>query len=923
MALSPWLSSLLLVLGLLLSPSARGEEWVVDPRGFGDTFTIDAAVNFAADGDVIIVRPGDYYERLEVSGKGLWIVAQQPGGLTRITGGLEIEGVPVDSQFVLRDIEIAPVLGDLPLRIQSSDGLVQLVNCRFIASDAPAQGLILRAAAVLDNARRVNAINSDFVAAIQANALAGAAPSGGDPGVIMRESRLAAWGSELRGGPGVSNLSSLNRPPGVGGTAIVMDTSKLFLSSSTAIGGVGGANGNLLGGDGADGGPGLTVDMNSEAFVVDSLVDGGAGGPPASISSAFGMDGVVATGAGSTFFLQGHGELHQSSPFARNRSDLDVRIEGRPGLDVDLYQTTRIPPYLFDRGDLWLFVRANAPIAQLGPMPATGELLTTLSVPDLPVDPATLTATFIAHLNRGGRGAVLGPPIPIVGVNCDSFGDDCDASGRSDLCEIIEGTATDVDRNGRVDGCNDDCNGNGVLDFFDIQSGTSLDANGDGVPDECGPAGVRLYVDPNAIAGGDGSRAAPFQNIKDAVAANETGDEVILMDGVYTGFENRSVSIFSSSLTIRSENGPDACVIDTGALPTAFEIQNFVLRKDVVIEGIRFRFGETFGAFGDVLELSSRADVVVRNCIFEPGMPFARTHIISMSDSDVLLEGCEFHAFTPGGQPSGDSAIVTRLGFGGSLSINDCLFNGFRSFSESGSAIESTCPEVTITRSRFVDCGVSGSVASAGAIYLRDGDVRIDQCLFVGNRSGIRGADITPFNSNVDISNCTFIGDGPSHGASIAVEAGSSVRVDNSIVFGTGVEIEVTDIGFGGAVLPTDLTIRSTHLAMPPLVTGQPSLTTVGLLLGDPGFSLPAGPDGDPSTYLDNDYSLGPLSPLIDAGANGLLAADANDLDGDGNRAEPVPLDLLGQPRRRDDLLVPDTGTGGAPVVDPGCFERQ
>jgi hypothetical protein len=89
----------------------------------------------------------------------------------------------------------------------------------------------------------------------------------------------------------------------------------------------------------------------------------------------------------------------------------------------------------------------------------------------------------------------------------------------------------------------------------------------------------------------------------------------------------------------------------------------------------------------------------------------------------------------------------------------------------------------------------------------------------------------------------------------------------------------------------------------------------------DPLMVDPFGPDGVAGTD-DDDLRLGPGSPAVDAGSNYLLPADDGDLDGDGNRLEPLPLDLGGERRKLDDPAVTDSGAGTSPVVDMGAHER-
>jgi len=76
----------------------------------------------------------------------------------------------------------------------------------------------------------------------------------------------------------------------------------------------------------------------------------------------------------------------------------------------------------------------------------------------------------------------------------------------------------------------------------------------------------------------------------------------------------------------------------------------------------------------------------------------------------------------------------------------------------------------------------------------------------------------------------------------------------------------------------------------------------------DPLFLAPAGPDGNPATFADNDYRLPSLSPCVDAGDASLLRADLADRDNDGDLLEALPRDLAGAARRIDDPLTADSG---------------
>ena len=71
------------------------------------------------------------------------------------------------------------------------------------------------------------------------------------------------------------------------------------------------------------------------------------------------------------------------------------------------------------------------------------------------------------------------------------------------------------------------------------------------------------------------------------------------------------------------------------------------------------------------------------------------------------------------------------------------------------------------------------------------------------------------------------------------------------------------------------------------------------------------------------DYHIAGGSPCSDAADNFAVPADAQDLDGDGDRSEPTPFDLDGSARFVDDPSASDTGNGAPPLVDMGAFEVQ
>jgi parallel beta-helix repeat protein/predicted outer membrane repeat protein len=498
----------------------------------------------------------------------------------------------------------------------------------------------------------------------------------------------------------------------------------------------------------------------------------------------------------------------------------------------------------------------------------------------------------------------------------------------------------------------------------------------------------------------------PFCAIQPCIDAAFDGDTCLVADGVYTGIDNRNVDFDGRLITLQSENGPVACIIDCQSAGRAF-LFNSGETAAAVVDGFTIRNGSS-GSSGAVY--LSNSSPTITDCVFSQnaatngnggaiGGSFNSAPVITgctfsentatngrgggvyfTQDSDPTITDCTFtgneaigvNNFTGSGGGAafydGSHAVITNcqfndnsatgpfnatIGYGGGLwireshpTIRDCTFtNNFASFSSGAMFIRASNAEVTnshfiwntsISNSGAMAIFVGGSPQIVGCTFRENSTLggagallatvnispRITNCLFAGNEASTFGGavacgayDAQGSNNQAFFRNCTIVGNtAPIGGGIYSTETGdaqTTIFLQNSILWGNSPDQAVQQ---SGAV---------TTVGYSDVQGGWAGSHNIALA---PAFMDPDGPDGDPTTYLDNDYHLSPISPCIDAADNNLVPADELDLDDDGNTTEPIPLDIEGNSRFFDVAAVVDTGnagTSGLPVVDMGTYERN
>ena len=63
----------------------------------------------------------------------------------------------------------------------------------------------------------------------------------------------------------------------------------------------------------------------------------------------------------------------------------------------------------------------------------------------------------------------------------------------------------------------------------------------------------------------DANGAPDYTTIQAAIDDANNGDEVVIADGIYTGSGNRDIDFLGKAIIVRSQNGPENCIIDCQA----------------------------------------------------------------------------------------------------------------------------------------------------------------------------------------------------------------------------------------------------------------------------------------------------------------------------------------------------------------------
>ena len=341
-----------------------------------------------------------------------------------------------------------------------------------------------------------------------------------------------------------------------------------------------------------------------------------------------------------------------------------------------------------------------------------------------------------------------------------------------------------------------------------------------------------------------------------------------------------------------------------GAAGGAILLVEHNMAQVVELHRCRFIDNQASNAFGGAIWqycYQTRCSLHLFDCLFtgNTSVKVGGALCLYSGVGDMEVNGCTFDNNT--------SYDTTTEGGGGImfegdlLRVRDCTFRN--NVAWRGAGIRTQYSTAQIANCRFLN---NTSSTMGAAIYNRMSTVTLTNCLMSGNAASSGAAGYNS-DSTVTFANCTMVGNTSQvNGSSLAASQGSAttaVTLVNSILWGNQ-NAQGSDEGAQLAATGGTWTVHHNCVQG---WTG--SIAGTGNIGTDPRFEA-----GDVLGHLQ------PTSPCIDAGDTTALPADLNDLDGDGNTTEPLPVDLDGEPRAKDDPFIHDTGVG-SPVVDMGCYE--
>jgi subtilisin family serine protease len=349
----------------------------------------------------------------------------------------------------------------------------------------------------------------------------------------------------------------------------------------------------------------------------------------------------------------------------------------------------------------------------------------------------------------------------------------------------------------------------------------------------------RCYTFTTATAPSDISVPTQCPTIQDAIDNSWDGGTVWVADGIYTGDGNRDIDFRARAITVKSENGPEHCIIDcNGTEADSHRGFHFHSGEDAnsVLDGFTIKNGYVAGSWyvgiGGAISCEGSGPTIT-NCIFTKNSAGWDGGGINNINSNPTITNCTFAENLAVGNDGG--AINNEIS---GPTIRNCTFNGNSAY-DWGGAIRN----------------------------IIDSYPTIINCSFAGNSSDDGGAMFYYDGSNPTITHCTFAGNSARNGNALACESDvirNNIQITNCIFSDGGSEIHNND--------NSATTVRYSNIegGWPGEgnIDADPCFIESGYWADANDTDILVGPNHPNTLWVNGDYHLLRTSPCVDAGTD-------------------------------------------------------
>ncbi len=254
-----------------------------------------------------------------------------------------------------------------------------------------------------------------------------------------------------------------------------------------------------------------------------------------------------------------------------------------------------------------------------------------------------------------------------------------------------------------------------------------------------------------------------YPTIQAAINAAIDDDTVIIAPGTYSGSGNRDIDFLGKAITIRSETGPENCIIDCqgteGERHRGFyfhsnENANSVISGLTIING----YGPLIPGLYDDISVAGgiycyNSSPTIDNCIIRSNQAI----------SDFLFP--RFDGGHGGGMYNKDS----------NPTLTNCIFSDNIAFKYGGGIYnDSSCP--TIINCTFNNNSLTWNHGvDGGGMYNNSSSPTLSNCIFNGNSAHLNGGGMYNLDSNPTLTNCTFQGNAAGSGGGMCNKNSSPI----------------------------------------------------------------------------------------------------------------------------------------------------